>query len=38
MTLDDLNSLNIKDIANWPILPKALAMLVVFVGILFAGY
>lgn len=38
MTLDDLNSLNIKDIANWPTLPKALAMLVVFVGILFAGY
>lgn len=38
MTLDDLNSLNIKDIANWPILPKALAMLVVFAGILFAGY
>jgi len=38
MTLDDLNNLNIKDIANWPILPKALAMLVVFVGILFAGY
>lgn len=38
MTLDDLNNLNIKDIANWPILPKALAMLAVFVGILFAGY
>lgn len=38
MTLDDLNSLNIKDIANWPILPKALAMLVVFASILFAGY
>lgn len=38
MTLDDLNNLNIKDIANWPLLPKALAMLVVFVGILFAGY
>ena len=38
MTLDDLNNLNIKDIANWPILPKALAMLVVFAGILFAGY
>lgn len=38
MTLDDLNNLNLKDIANWPILPKALAMLVVFTGILFAGY
>ena len=38
MTLDDLNNLNIKDIPNWPILPKALAMLVVFAGILFAGY
>lgn len=38
MTLDDLNNLNIKDIANWPILPKALAMLILFAGILFAGY
>lgn len=38
MTLDDLNNLNIKDIPNWPVLPKVLAMLILFAGILFAGY
>jgi type IV pilus assembly protein PilO len=38
MTLDDLNNLNIKDIPNWPVLPKVVAMLILFASILFAGY
>ncbi len=38
MTLDDLRKLNPKDIANWPLGPKAGALGVVFALILFAGY
>lgn len=38
MNLDDFRKLNPKDIGNWPVIPKALALCVVFVLILFAGY
>jgi type IV pilus assembly protein PilO len=38
MTLDDLNKLNIKDVANWPVLPKLGALAIVLAAILFAGY
>ena len=37
MTLD-LNNLNFKDIGNWPLIPKALLLAVLFVAILFVGY
>lgn len=38
MTLDDLNKLNLKDVPNWPVLPKLGALAIVFSAILFAGY
>jgi type IV pilus assembly protein PilO len=38
MTLDDLRKLNPKDIANWPLGPKAAALGAGFALILFAGY
>lgn len=38
MNLDDFNKLNPKDIGNWPIIPKALALCGLFVFILFIGY
>lgn len=38
MTLDDLNKLNFKDIGNWPPLPKAVVLVVLFALILFGGY
>jgi len=37
MTLDDLRSLNFRDVGNWPLLPKALALAGIFVAILIAG-
>ena len=38
MNLDDFRKLNPRDIGNWPILPKALALLALFIVILFGGY
>ncbi len=38
MTLDDLNKLNFKDIGNWPLMPKAVMLGLLFVAILFGGY
>ena len=38
MTLDDFKKLNPRDIGNWPIIPKTLALCGMFTLILFAGY
>lgn len=38
MNLDDIKKLNPNDFSNWPAIPKAVAMGVLFVLILFAGY
>jgi len=38
MNLDDFRKLNPKDFSNWPDVPKAVALCVLFVLILFAGY
>lgn len=38
MTLDDLNNLNLKDMANAPMGAKAAILVVLLVAILFAGY
>jgi type IV pilus assembly protein PilO len=37
MTLDDLRRLNLRDAGNWPVLPKALVLGVVFLLIVAAG-
>ena len=37
MTLD-LNNLNFKDVGNWPLIPKAVLLGLLFIVILFAGY
>ena len=37
MTLDDLRRLNFRDVGNWPLLPKVLALVAVFLAILIAG-
>ena len=37
MNLDDLRRLNIRDIGNWPMLPKALALVALFLAILAGG-
>jgi len=38
MTLDDLNNLNFKDIGNWPLIPKAVLLGLLFLVILLASY
>jgi type IV pilus assembly protein PilO len=38
MTLDDLRTLNFKDIGNWPMLPKALALFAIVIVIVALGY
>jgi type IV pilus assembly protein PilO len=38
MTLDDLRRLNIRDVGNWPLLPKIAILLGLFVVILGAGF
>jgi type IV pilus assembly protein PilO len=38
MTLDELRQLNPKDIGSWPILPKLIALLLLFVAIMGAGW
>jgi len=37
MNLDDFRRLNFRDVGNWPLLPKALALGVLFIAILAAG-
>jgi type IV pilus assembly protein PilO len=37
MTLDDIRRLNLRDVGNWPALPKAAALVLLFVAILAAG-
>jgi len=37
MTLDDLRHLNFRDVGNWPVLPKVLALAALFLAILLAG-
>ncbi len=37
MTLDDLRRLNLRDVGNWPLLPKVVALLLVFAVIVAAG-
>ncbi|MFO1395839.1 MAG: type 4a pilus biogenesis protein PilO [Burkholderiales bacterium] len=36
--LDDLRSLNLRDIGNWPMLPKVLVLVGIFVAIILAGF
>lgn len=38
MTLDDLRSLNFRDMGSWPLLPKALALTLLVVAIATLGY
>ena len=38
MNLDDLRHLNIRDVGNWPLLPKIAILLGIFAAILTAGY
>lgn len=38
MKLEDINKLNLKDIPNWQPLPKAAALALLFLLILFGGY
>jgi len=38
MNLEDLRHLNIRDVGNWPLFPKILILLGVFVAILIGGY
>ena len=37
MTLDELRRLNLRDVGTWPLLPKVLALALLFVVILVAG-
>jgi len=37
MTLDELRRLNIRDVGNWPLLPKIAILLAIFVVIILAG-
>jgi len=36
--LDDLRSLNLRDIGNWPMLPKMLLLIGIFVAIILGGF
>ena len=38
MNLEELKTLNLKDIGGWPVLPKMVALLVLLVAVVFAGY
>jgi type IV pilus assembly protein PilO len=38
MKLDDFKNLNPRDIGNWPVLPKLVALVVILIGLVFAGY
>lgn len=38
MNLEDLKTLNLKDIGGWPVLPKMAVLLLLLVAVVFAGY
>ncbi|KPK32928.1 MAG: pilus assembly protein PilO [Betaproteobacteria bacterium SG8_40] len=38
MTLDDIRRLDPSEIGSWPILPKMVALLILLVAVIFAGY
>ncbi len=38
MNLDELKSLNIKDIGGWPVLPKLAALAALLIAVIFAAY
>lgn len=38
MTLDDLRNLNIREVGNWPLLPRLLMLVGIFVAIVLAGF
>jgi len=38
MNLDELKTLNFKDVGGWPVLPKLMALAVLLVAVVFAGY
>ncbi|MDO8892382.1 MAG: type 4a pilus biogenesis protein PilO [Sulfurimicrobium sp.] len=38
MNLDELKSLNIKDIGGWPVLPKMAALAALLIAVVFAAY
>ncbi len=38
MTLDDIRSLNPRDIGSWPVIPKMVALLLLFVAIVVGSY
>lgn len=38
MTLDDFKRLDPRDIGNWPVLPKLMALFAILVVLVFAGY
>ena len=37
MTLDDLRRLNIREVGNWPLLPRILMLALIFIAIVIAG-
>src|SRR5215471_12588906 len=37
MTLDDIRRLNIREVGNWPLLPRIVALVIVFVAIIIGG-
>lgn len=38
MNLDELKTLNIRDVGSWPVLPKLLTLVAFLIAIVFAGY
>ena len=38
MTLDDIRRLNIREVGNWPLLPKLAILLLLFIVIVGAGF
>ena len=38
MTLDDLRRLDPSEIGSWPVLPKLVALLILLIAVIFAGY
>ncbi len=38
MNLEDLKTLNLKDIGGWPVLPKILVLAALLIAVIFAGY
>jgi type IV pilus assembly protein PilO len=38
MTLDDIRRLDPSEIGSWPIVPKMVALLILLIAVIFAGY